>query len=1008
MSLSFRARATFGLLLAVAVCSLPARADEADDRYAVAAGHYARKRWQFAAEEFRTFVDQYPGHPNASQAVFFLAEALTRLGRLDEAAGHFRDYLKREPQGRFAAPALFRVGEAAYLCGKLDLAKPELERFLNTYPDHELNAYLLAYLGDVALSGDEPAQAEDYYRRGLSRFPQGPMQDQCRFGLARALEKQGKSEEAERFYLAVAAKTASPLADDARFRLGALQYAGGRLNEALETFAPFESTLAGSPWQSTARLGRGWALVKLGRVAEAKSVFQSLASDPKLGVEARYWLGLTQKVEEDWDAAARTLLEAATDHPQHQRVAALRFHAGDCLLHAGKPAEADEQFDQVIASSPGDNVWVDDALRGKVQAAFRTKDDEALDRQAAEFAARFPDSPLKADVQRLLARSLLQRKQYERAVEVLEPLVKAGDDEEPVPEDRYFLSLAYEGLERHQEALDMLLPVIGSDAEALQVDAQAARASLLMKLQRFDEAIAPLETLLSMDPGDAQLASCLGNLAICYAETDELEKAKARYAELLKKYPNHEVITPTTEQLAEAVYEAGEMAWADTLFTWLATGSGASEHRVKGLSGLGWSQYRRGELEEAAASFDRLLKEDPDPATAAEAALVRGRILQQLGDHDPALAMYDLVVQRYPESKEFPEALWAAALLRDSLGADREAADLYQRLATDYPQFPEIDAVLYYWAWVLRDLKREAESSELFDRLRREHPASSYRADAAFRLAQHALEKKDHEQARLLVAEVLAAEPSQGLRENAVYLDGQIASAQKRWDEARRAFETLVNDYPQSSLRLMAEYGIAEATFRQNDYEAAGERLDRLVQQTAERTEPWLAVIHLRRAQVLCHQKQWDEAYQIASTIAPKYPHFEEQYEVDYVIGRCLSNRGEFGPARDAYRRVIQSEQGAKTETAAKAQLMIAESFYHQKNYQQALREYLALEILYDYPTWQAAAVFQAAKCHEMLGEWKQAAEEYARLLADYPNTSLLVEAKERLQAAKEGLEEKK
>jgi outer membrane protein assembly factor BamD (BamD/ComL family) len=154
----------------------------------------------------------------------------------------------------------------------------------------------------------------------------------------------------------------------------------------------------------------------------------------------------------------------------------------------------------------------------------------------------------------------------------------------------------------------------------------------------------------------------------------------------------------------------------------------------------------------------------------------------------------------------------------------------------------------------------------------------------------------------------------------------------------------------------------------------------------------------------LCHQKKWDEAYRIASAIAAEYPHFEEQYEVDYVVGRCLSSRGEFGPARDAYRRVIQSSQGAKTETAAKAQLMLAESYYHQKNYQQALREYLALEILYDYPTWQEAAVFQAAKCHEMLGEWKQAVDEYARLLADYPNTSFLSEAKERLEAAQSRL----
>jgi TolA-binding protein len=456
--------------------------------------------------------------------------------------------------------------------------------------------------------------------------------------------------------------------------------------------------------------------------------------------------------------------------------------------------------------------------------------------------------------------------------------------------------------------------------------------------------------------------------------------------------------------LAEAVFEAGDSDWAETLFSWLANSAQTPQQRVTGLSGLGWIQYGRDELKEAAATFDRLLQEDADPAMAAETALVRGRALQRLGEQDPALAMYDLVIQRYPDSKELPEALWAAALLRDSLGADEQAADLYQRLNSTYPQFSEIDAVLYHWAWALGDLGRRAESSEVFDRLRKEHPESTYRADAAFRLAQRAFEQKDHTRARKLVAEVLAAEPPDDLRRNAIYLEGQIASVQKQWDDARRAFETLVKDYPQSSLRLLAEYGIAEASFRQSDYEAAGELLERLVEQTGEQNEPWLAVIHLRLAQVLCQQKRWDEAYQIASPIAAEYPHFEEQYEVDYVIGRCLANRGEFPSARDAYRRVIQSDQGAKTETAAKAQLMIAESFYHQKNYRQALREYLALEILYDYPIWQAAAVFQAAKCHEMLGEWKQAAEEYARLLADYAESEFFSQAQSRLQLAKERL----
>ena len=88
-----------------------------------------------------------------------------------------------------------------------------------------------------------------------------------------------------------------------------------------------------------------------------------------------------------------------------------------------------------------------------------------------------------------------------------------------------------------------------------------------------------------------------------------------------------------------------------------------------------------------------------------------------------------------------------------------------------------------------------------------------------------------------------------------------------------------------------------------------------------------------------------------------------------------MAARGELTDARAAYEKVIRSETGGKTETAAMAQWMIGESYFHQKNYESALREYLRLEILYAYPTWQAAALLQAGKCSEHLGQWKQAAE---------------------------------
>jgi len=161
----------------------------------------------------------------------------------------------------------------------------------------------------------------------------------------------------------------------------------------------------------------------------------------------------------------------------------------------------------------------------------------------------------------------------------------------------------------------------------------------------------------------------------------------------------------------------------------------------------------------------------------------------------------------------------------------------------------------------------------------------------------------------------------------------------------------------------------------------------------------------LRQAQALVQQKKWEEAYRIASAVEEKFPGFAEQYEVDYVLGRCLANRAEFDKARDAYRRVIRSPGGAKTLAAANAQLLIAETYFHQKNYDSALREYLKVELLYAFPAVQAAALVQAGKCYEALHEWKQAAEVYERVTKNYKDTAFATEAATLLQSARERAE---
>ena len=529
-------------------------ADDADDQFAVAAGHYDRQRWKLAAEEFQAFLKSHPNDPRAAEGVFFLGESLLQLGKYDDARQRFQDYATRAPAGKYARPALFRAGEAAYLAGKLDVAKTDLDRFAAKYPDDKLNAFAAPYLGEIAWSKGDATAAATLFRDALQRFPDGRLQDDCRVGLAKALEKQNQAEEAERLYLAVAGKTGSRLADAAQFHLGALQYAGGKYDQAVETFSAFENRLAGSPWCSSARLGHGWALLKLNRPDDALKMFEAAASEPKLGVEARYWFGLAQKVKKDWAAAARTLLALAEANPTHELTPAIRFHAGDALLNAGDAAAAlkqfdavlafnaanglpdaggvagkKKQFDAVLASKAGDE-WRQQAVCGKVQAALQTKDYAAVDREAADFEKRFPNSlASRRDVQRMLARSLVERKEFDRAAAMLEPMVDPTKRGQQDLENRYLLGGELRRVETLRRRVGRAAAGGRSGRRAAEdrcpTDAGLAAAGA--------EEVCRGHRPAGSVPGRKARGRCrpskaVGELAICYARTGQTRQGRKR------------------------------------------------------------------------------------------------------------------------------------------------------------------------------------------------------------------------------------------------------------------------------------------------------------------------------------------------------------------------------------------------------------------------------------------------------------------------------------------------
>ena len=101
------------LLLSVLLTTLPSAsvsADEAGDRYAVAAGHYSAQRWKLASEEFATLINKHPNFPQRDHALFYHAETLIQLRDFVTARERFREVLDHPGRIRALTPPGGRLG----------------------------------------------------------------------------------------------------------------------------------------------------------------------------------------------------------------------------------------------------------------------------------------------------------------------------------------------------------------------------------------------------------------------------------------------------------------------------------------------------------------------------------------------------------------------------------------------------------------------------------------------------------------------------------------------------------------------------------------------------------------------------------------------------------------------------------------------------------------------------------------------------------------------------------
>jgi tetratricopeptide (TPR) repeat protein len=190
-----------------------------------------------------------------------LGDALSELGRADEAERHFQEALEIDPN---YVEAHNNLGVALTGGGRIDAAIAHFQKALGIDPEY---AEVHANLGAALARGGRTNEAILSYERALQLKPNLAS---AHNGLGNALSGLGRADEAERHFQE--ALDIDPNYAEAHNNLGTILTRRNKLDEAA---AEFESAIRLKPAFAKAHANLGLALRSLGRIDEAAAEFRS-------------------------------------------------------------------------------------------------------------------------------------------------------------------------------------------------------------------------------------------------------------------------------------------------------------------------------------------------------------------------------------------------------------------------------------------------------------------------------------------------------------------------------------------------------------------------------------------------------------------------------------------------------------------------------------------------------------------------------------------------------------
>ena len=766
-------------------------------------GYLAYKDGNFK-EAVSYFKSSILANPNFKEPHYYLALSYYQIGDLDNAifqweeviridsfdntAKHFlNNCLEEKKYGRETLKH-FNAGYDYYLKGEYDKAIEEFKKSLDYNPEFEKARQFLSrsyyqldqmdkYREEIKKTTElkvssEEEKAEEYYKLGYEFYS---LKD-----YTVAIEELKKALDIRSNY------------PHARYLLAECYF---RLKEYRLAQVEYERVVTDSEtneYTDDALWGSGWSYYLLEEYEEAARRFSKLLNDfpdSELALQARHKLGKSYFQGNNYPETIKVYREFLEKYSEYQgeEIKEVYYLLGQAYLRSGKYKEAEEVFNNLLSFFPEFELASEVKYYNSLSLFKENRYEEAMVQLEDLISEAEIEDKKKKEAQYLLARCLLNLKEYSKAIKNLESLKES------------LKQFEVEGSFLEKVSFDL----------GLAYSRQGDKEEAILEFQEFIEKYPQSELIES---AHFELGKDLYDLKKYKLALSELEKTSTDEALYLRG--------KSSEELGD---QEGEIA----AFKELREKYPQSVFSQEAYFRLGNYYYNQERYKEAIEEFDKIIQYFPQSPLLSESYYWKGWSYFKLRDYKKAGEYFNKVEEDEENLSLGQRAKFMVAESWYNLKDYQKAREVYEKFIEIYPEGDFSANAQYAIAWTYLENKEYEASVKEFKKLISIYPDSKFTEEAQFRVGKNYFLSGNKNRAKAELEKFVNLYTKSDFRAEAMYLLSQIYIQEEEWMDNIINLDRLVREYPDSPYLSEALYGLCLSYFKKDEYEKAikvGER----------------------------------------------------------------------------------------------------------------------------------------------------------------------------------------